>query len=138
MNQKNEHDDEVSRLLAQPYSWIVIPQDNGQYSANVLEFQGCIAEGASADEALRHLQDAADGWIRACLATGQEIPKPITNYEASGKFALRLSRSVYARARKAAALEGVSLNQFIVEAVSERLGVSSASARLNNRSRKQA
>ena len=76
MTSQDNEDSEVSRLLAQPYSWIVIPQDNGAYSAHVLEFQGCNAEGESADEALRNLQDAADGWIRACLATGQEIPKP--------------------------------------------------------------
>jgi predicted HicB family RNase H-like nuclease len=112
---------EVERHMRMPYCWTVIPQEEGGYTAGILEFQGCVAEGESSAEALKHLNSAARAWLRACLETGERIPPPLTNYEASGRFALRLPRSVHARAVKAAALDGVSLNQFVTAAVSERL-----------------
>jgi predicted RNase H-like HicB family nuclease len=127
---RNKRDAELVKLLARPYSRILIPDDGGGFSAEVLEFPGCFSEGGSADEAYANLERAAESWLLACLETGKAIPEPLTNYEVSGKFALRLPKSLYTRASKAAARDGVSLNQFITSAVAERLGARSAAFRL--------
>jgi predicted HicB family RNase H-like nuclease len=123
-NTTKTSDDVVREYLARPYSRILIPQEGGGFSAEILEFPGCFAEGDSAQDAYASLEEAASGWLLACLANETPVPPPLTNYEASGsgKFALRLPRSLHLRASKAAAKESVSLNQYIVTAVSEKLG----------------
>jgi predicted RNase H-like HicB family nuclease len=128
----NDIESIVSEIMNRPYSRILIPQDEGGFSAEILEFAGCFAEGESADETYRNLEQAARGWVEATLAKGEPVPLPLTNYEVSGKFALRLPRGLYARAAKIATKEGVSLNQFIVDAVAERTGEISSLHRLED------
>ena len=115
---------EAKRILCEPYSRMLTPQEGGRYTAEILEFPGCVAEGSTPEEAYLRLEQAAEAWLLSCLDRGQPIPRPVTNYEASGRFALRLSRGLYARAAKTAAREGVSLNQYIACAVAEAVGAS--------------
>lgn len=121
---------EAQKYLSKPYSRILVPQDAGGFSAEVLEFPGCFAEGETADETYANLEACASDWLVAMIEKGEHIPSPLTNYEASGRFALRLPRSLYARAAKAAAKEGISLNQYISNAVAERLGSTSVLSRI--------
>jgi predicted RNase H-like HicB family nuclease len=125
-----DSDPAVQSYLTQPYSRILIPQEGGGFSAEILEFPGCFAEGETADQAYANLEAAAASWVAACLSNGTPIPPALTNYEASGKFALRLPRSLYQRAAKAAAKDGVSLNQFVTAAVAERLGSQTTTEKL--------
>ena len=118
--------------LRKPYSRCLIPQEEGGFSAEILEFPGCFAEGETADETYRQLESAAEEWLIACLEKGDSIPPPLTNYEISGRFALRLPLDLYARAAKAAAKDGVSLNQFIVNAVAERVGIAGVLSRVED------
>jgi hypothetical protein len=60
------------------------------------------------------------------LGDGKEAPRPFTSKETSGRFALRLPKSLYVRASQAAARESVSLNLYIANAVAERVGASVA------------
>lgn len=115
---------QVKKLLEQSYSRVVVPQGGGRYAAEVLEFPGCIAAGASPAEAYTNLERAAEQWLARWLNEGREAPRPFTNQETSGRFALRLPKSLYVRASQAAARESVSLNLYIANAVAERVGVS--------------
>jgi len=112
----------VGAILSRPYSRILIPQEDGRFSAEILEFPGCFSEGDSPQAAYSHLEDAAEAWVASCLSAGTPVPEPLTSYDASGRFLLRLPRSLYARAAKAAARERVSLNQYVTNALAERLG----------------
>lgn len=70
----------AAEILWRPYSWVFVPQPGGGYTAKILEFPGCFAEGDSILEAHGNLVQAATDWVKACLATGQDIPKPNTEY----------------------------------------------------------
>lgn len=106
-----------------PYTRILIPdEETGTYSAEIAEFPGCFAQGETPEEAYKELEEVAKSWIEAALDLGQEIPRPMARYDYSGRFALRLPKSLHREASLAAEREGVSLNQFIVSAISERLG----------------
>ena len=109
-------------ILKEPDAWVVVPDPSGGFSAEILEFPGCFAEGENAHEVCRNLENAAVGWLSVQLEKGETIPPPLTQHDASGKFLLRLPRSLHARASKMAVIEGVSLNQFITSAVAERRG----------------
>jgi predicted RNase H-like HicB family nuclease len=50
--------------------------DDQAYLAEVPELPGCIADGASEQEALRNAERMIRDWIETAEALGREIPKP--------------------------------------------------------------
>jgi predicted RNase H-like HicB family nuclease len=110
-------------LLKQPYARVLIPdEESGTYTAQILEFPGCIAQGASPAEAYERLEIAAESWIEGALEMQQEIPPPSADVRFSGRFALRLPRTLHRQAAQLADVEGTSLNQFIVSTLAEKVG----------------
>jgi predicted HicB family RNase H-like nuclease len=103
-----------------------VPDGGEHYTAEILEFPGCSATGATPAEAYANLERAAETWLTRWLSDGKEAPRPFTSKETSGRFALRLPKSLYVRASQAAARESVSLNLYIANAVAERVGASAA------------
>ncbi len=90
-------------------------EDEG-FIAEVPDLPGCSAWGATEAEAAREAQDAIAAWIEAAQAAGREVPAPrevlpLVSY--SGKFLVRVPRSLHARLARHAAAEGVSLNQYV-------------------------
>jgi predicted RNase H-like HicB family nuclease len=108
--------------LKEPYARILIRDEQGGYSAEILEFPGCFAEGDTADEAMQALDRAADSWIQAALDQGQDIPPPFINQGYSGKIALRIPRSMHKKAAQFAERDGTSLNQFLMASIAARIG----------------
>jgi predicted RNase H-like HicB family nuclease len=115
--------DPTHHYLTAPYSRIVIPDpDSGTFTAQVMEFPGCVAQGDSVAEAYANLESAAERWIEAALELGQRIPEPAAAQRYSGRVLVRFPKSLHRRAAEAAARDGTSLNQFVVAAVAERVG----------------
>ena len=56
-----------TEILRQPYGRIVVPDSDGTYRAEIIEFPGCIATGETAAEALANLEDTAWDWLDAAL-----------------------------------------------------------------------
>jgi predicted RNase H-like HicB family nuclease len=108
--------------LKQPYARVLIPEPEGGFAAEVLEFPGCYSFGDTAEEALQNLEDAALSWIEAAVSQGQHIPEPSDSGEASGKVALRLPRNLHRKASQVAERNRVSLNTFLVDAIAARVG----------------
>jgi predicted RNase H-like HicB family nuclease len=119
--------------LKEPYSRILVPAEEGGFSAEMLEFPGCIAEGETAEEALQNLEAAARSWIEAALEQDQEIPLPASSQGFSGKLALRLPRGLHRQAVRMAARDGVSLNQYLLTAVAARVGADDIFNRITQR-----
>jgi predicted RNase H-like HicB family nuclease len=120
----------AEEYLKEPYSRVLIPDESGGYSAEILEFPGCFAEGESADETMDALERAAKSWIQAALDHGQEIPQPFMNQGYSGKVALRLPKSFHRKCVEFAERDGTSLNQFLVSAIAARIGAEECCRRL--------
>ncbi len=109
--------------LKKPYSRMLIPdEDTGTFTAQILEFPGCLAQGDTPQEAYERLERVALSWIETALDAGQDIPLPVSTSEYGGKVALRLPKSLHKQAVLAAEQDGTSLNQFIVAALAERIG----------------
>ena len=119
--------------LKKPYSRVLIPEDDGTYSADILEFPGCFAEGRSPDEAYANLEKVAESWIEAALGQGQEIPEPIEAHDYSGRIALRIPKSIHKQAAKFAEMDDTSLNQFFLTAIAARVGAEDFVERLSQR-----
>ena len=113
---------DAKSCLRLPYARILIPEPEGGFFAEILEFPGCIAEGETPDEAFHNLESVAEEWIESCLEQGQEIPPPSANHQYSGKIALRLPRDLHRLAAYKAQRDGVSINQVLVTAIAAWVG----------------
>jgi len=105
----------VKKYLDRPYHIIIqhiIDESGSYYFATVREFDGCMSHGDTYAEAFENIQDAMKGWIVAKLENGFSVPDPIDDNQYSGKFVLRLPKSLHARLAMEAEQEGISLNQY--------------------------
>jgi predicted RNase H-like HicB family nuclease len=103
-----------------PYHLMVVRDDEEKgrpWTAIVEELPGCTAHGRTADEALTGLQSALTSWIEVALEHGREIPQPKSAGSHSGRLLLRMPRTLHAELTRVADREGVSLNQFITDAL---------------------
>lgn len=74
----------AAEILRRPYS-LTFKQDreNGRYSAEILEFPGCFADGATLPLAQGHLMIAAEAWVLSMLDRGKPVPEP---FESVGRI----------------------------------------------------
>jgi predicted RNase H-like HicB family nuclease len=112
--------------LSRGYARRLTPNPEGGYTASIQEFPGVVAEGDSAEEALKNLDSAAEAWIEAVQNSGQRVPEAIDLGGFSGRIALRLPRGLHKRAAEMASAEGVSLNQWFTAAIGHYLGTQEA------------
>lgn len=70
-----DHGPTAEEFADLPYTRAIIPDGDG-YSATVLEFPGCVAQGDTPDEIITAINRAAASWIAAALSCGQTIPEP--------------------------------------------------------------
>ena len=105
----------VKEYMKLPYHIVIrhINDESGSYYfATVQEFDGCMSDGDSYAEACENILEAMELWIEAKLEGGFNVPLPVDDNQYSGKFVLRIPKTLHARLAKEAAQEGVSLNQY--------------------------
>jgi predicted RNase H-like HicB family nuclease len=113
----------VKEYLALPYHIVIqhLNDESGSYYfATVKEFDGCMSHGKNYDEAFRNVQEAMEGWIETKLENGFPVPLPMEDNQYSGKFVLRIPKSLHSRLAMEAEQEGVSLNQYALYRLSAR------------------
>jgi hypothetical protein len=67
--------------------------------------------------------DAIESWIEAAVSSGRLVPTPRqVDEEYSGRFVLRVTRSLHARLTRIARQEGVSLNAYCASVLAEGAG----------------
>jgi len=95
------------------YPITIHPDPDGGYVAEIEELPGCMTQAETVDEAFKAIEDARQVWIQGTYEMGQDIPLPRDMEEYSGKFMVRIPRSLHRTLAHAAKQEGVSLNQYI-------------------------
>lgn len=113
----------IQEYLNLPYNIIVkkINDESGKYFvATVLEFDGCMGTGDTYEEAYNDVLEAMEGWIETKLENGFSVPEPMDAENFSGKFVVRLPKSLHQKLSIEAAQEGVSLNQLALYKLSAR------------------
>lgn len=106
---------DVKKYLNLPYNYIIhsVNDESGLYFyARVLELDGCQSTGETFEEAYKNLMEAMEGWIEAKLEGGFEVPLPVGYENFSGKFVIRIPKSLHYKLSIEAEQEGVSLNQY--------------------------
>ena len=112
----------VEDYMNLPYNYIVQPvtDESGSYFyARVLELDGCQSTGETFEEAYENLREAMKEWIETKLEGGFDVPLPVGYDDFSGKFVVRIPRSLHYRLSVEAEQEGVSLNQYALYKLSK-------------------
>ncbi|MGH9605641.1 MAG: toxin-antitoxin system HicB family antitoxin [Terracidiphilus sp.] len=86
---------------------------DGYWVAEHPELPGCVADGAASQEALASLNVARELWIESRVAAGLAVPEPQDEPQYSGRFVVRIAKSLHRELAGEAEAEGVSLNSLI-------------------------
>ena len=95
--------------------------DDEEYIATCPAFPGLSAFGETEEDALREAKIALAGFIETHKANRMALPEPVIHEAVSGKFQVRLPKSLHRLAVRMAELESVSLNSYIADAVRARV-----------------
>lgn len=111
----------VDEYMSLPYTVEFTP-DDGSFFVKIKELDGCMTVGETMAEAMAMVEDAKRAWLTAAFEDGIEIPLPESMQAGrySGKFALRLPKSLHRKLAEGAEQDGVSLNQYLVALLAER------------------
>lgn len=105
----------LDTLVALPWSRELVADEDGRFLAVVPELQGCFADGDTPEDALAALDVVLHDWLEIALEDGRELPEPrrLDLSEPSGRFSVRVPRSLHRRLVQSAEREESSLNQLV-------------------------
>ena len=96
------------------YPVTVHPDPESGFVAEIEELHGCMTQAETLDEVFRAIEDARRLWIETAYNEGQDIPLPRDMEQYTGKFLVRIPRSLHRALAHSAKREDVSLNQYVV------------------------
>jgi antitoxin HicB len=108
--------------LSLPYTRELIPDPTGVWFIRIKELPGCMSQGSTPEEAIRMIDDAMRGWLEVSIEDGDPIPEPRPDEEFSGKFVVRVPKSLHRKLVEIADGEEISLNQYINVTLSSAVG----------------
>ena len=112
----------IQHYVSLPYTIELIPEAEGGWFVRIAELPGCMSEGDTPEDAVEMIRDAMEGWLETALKHGYPIPEPRLLAGYSGRFVVRVPRSLHGDLVAAAEREGVSLNQFCNVALARAVG----------------
>lgn len=126
----------LDEYLAFDYPLTLIPDPDGGYVFEYPDLPGCRGQIETLDELAEHADEARQLWLEVAVERGLEIALPTYPQQYSGKFIVRLSKSLHRRLAETAAREGISLNHHVASLLSEQNAYSRVSERLDELSTK--
>jgi antitoxin HicB len=108
-----------------PYRVDVYPEEDGNgYTAVIPDLPGCMTCADTIEELWDMIQEAKALWLEVALEDGDYIPEPapVQTEEYSGKFMVRIPRSLHRQLANRAKWENTSLNQLVLALLSESMG----------------
>lgn len=106
----------LEEYMELPYITLVQELGEGEeryFYGRILELDGCQSTGSTMEELYRSLREAMEGYISTKLEAGLPVPVPRRTEEYSGKFMVRIPKSLHRKLAEEAIREGVSLNALV-------------------------
>lgn len=111
----------LEEAMGRQYRFDVIADPDGSYVIRFPDLPGCMTQIDDINEVGEVAREISEFWIETTFDLGEDIPLPIYPEEFSGKFNVRIPRSLHRDLVHLAADEGVRLNQLMVSLLSDRL-----------------
>ena len=90
-------------------------EEGGGFLISYPDFEMCVSDGESVEEAIVNGRQALAATFAAIEARGLRVPQPNSYMgKASGKFVVRVPKTLHARLASRSRREGVSLNTLVV------------------------
>ncbi|HEX5500864.1 MAG TPA: toxin-antitoxin system HicB family antitoxin [Thermomicrobiales bacterium] len=99
--------------MDQPYPYLVMPDPEGGYVIRFPDLPGCLTQVETAEEIAAMADEIRVLWLETEFELGADIPLPSGSNDYSGKFILRVPRSLHRTLAQSAEREGVSLNAYV-------------------------
>lgn len=96
-------------------------EEGGGYLVSFPDFNECLADGETVEEAIMEGKSALAAVIAALQEKGLAVPEPGSYGAYSGKFVQRIPKSLHARLQAKARTEGVSINTLATTYIAEGL-----------------
>lgn len=96
--------------------------EGGGYLVTFPDLPGCMSDGETVAEARGNAADAVAGYLDSCRKRGDPAPVQGSGGLTSGKFLVRLPKSLHVQLVERARTEGVSMNLMVTSLVAEGLG----------------
>lgn len=115
----------VEEYLELPYTIEVVKDEGDDYAgwfARVVELPGCMTQTDTFAELSEMIRDAMRAWLESALEDGETIPLPRSLEDYSGRFVVRIPKSLHRELVEMAQREGVSLNTFVNVALGKVVG----------------
>lgn len=104
----------LSFFLEQHYPFSVTQDPDGGYFISFPDLPGCMTQVDEPSEIGPAAEEIRTLWLETAHEHGMDIPLPQGGADFSGKFVVRVPRHLHRRLAESAALDGVSLNQYVV------------------------
>ena len=88
-------------------------EEDQAWIAEIPDLPGCIADGKTETEAIKAVGRTASLWLQVAKEEKRKIPRQSDLGEPSGRFLVRLPKSLHRRLQLLAKRENVSLNQLV-------------------------
>jgi predicted HicB family RNase H-like nuclease len=120
----NDLKEQVDYYSSLPYTLVIEGRDeHSDYCvASFAELPDLFMVGSTPEESIAELESVKKDWIETYLELGNKMPVPLKLRKFSGNYSLRMQRSLHKALALHAALEGVSINQYVVSALSRTVG----------------
>ena len=99
--------------LSLQYGMNAVADVGGGYVAVFPDLPGCLTQAETMEELVTTANEARELWIETEYERGNDIPLPSYPVE-SGKFNLRIPKSLHRSLAQAAERDGVSLNHYVL------------------------
>jgi len=120
----------LEEILSREYSFNVLADPDGGYVIIFPDLSGCVTQVETLAEIPEMADEARRLWLEVAYEDGAAIPPPSHPEAYSGKFNVRLPRSLHRELVEEADREGVSLNQHVVTLLARRDALSRVERRL--------
>lgn len=108
--------------MSLPYKIVLYPADEGGYVAEIPELPGCITQGDDLQDTMDMIADAKAAWLDIALQDQKAIPEPIHDDQYSGKYVVRIPKTLHRELAEKAKAEKVSLNQLTTYLLASSVG----------------
>lgn len=106
--------------LAYPYT---VTNDDGSYFIEFPDLPGCMTQVEDARDIAAMADEIRTLWIETEYERGADIPEPAGHTGYSGRFVMRVPKSLHRTLAQSARQEGMSLNAYVLYLLSERQAV---------------
>jgi len=115
---------QVKHYANLPYTYVIERRDDQgtYYVARIVELPDLFMVGDTPVEAIDELESVKEEWIQTYLELGNKLPQPLKLRNYKGNYPLRMQPSLHEALALRAELEGVSINQYMISALSRTVG----------------